>query len=109
MGKINISEKFNLFTDEWTPKIIAQSNGQLVKLAKGSPAKDSKDSKASPPRAKVKERASRVRASRPTGRQGVKGPRQRRAAEAAGTVRPTAVRTEHPVRLDSPPPARRNL
>ena len=36
MYKINIDEKFNLFTEEWTPKIIAQSNGQLVKIAKGS-------------------------------------------------------------------------
>ncbi len=36
MSKINISEKFALFSEEWTPKIIAQSNGQLVKIAKGS-------------------------------------------------------------------------
>lgn len=36
MTKININEKFSLFTEEWTPKIIAESNGQLVKLAKGS-------------------------------------------------------------------------
>ena len=36
MGKINISEKFSLFSEEWTPKIVAQSNGQLVKIAKGS-------------------------------------------------------------------------
>lgn len=36
MNKINISEKFGLFTDEWTPKILAESNGQLVKIAKGS-------------------------------------------------------------------------
>jgi mannose-6-phosphate isomerase-like protein (cupin superfamily) len=36
MGKINIVEKFNLFNEEWTPKIIAEANGQLVKLAKGS-------------------------------------------------------------------------
>ena len=36
MSKISISEKFNLFTEEWTPKIIAESNGQLVKIAKGS-------------------------------------------------------------------------
>ena len=36
MNKINISEKFKLFTEEWTPKVIAQSNGQLVKIAKGS-------------------------------------------------------------------------
>ena len=36
MSKISISEKFKLFTEEWTPKIIAESNGQLVKIAKGS-------------------------------------------------------------------------
>jgi len=36
MGKINIKEKFSLFSEEWTPKIIAESNGQLVKIAKGS-------------------------------------------------------------------------
>ncbi len=36
MSKISISDKFNLFQEEWTPKIIAESNGQLVKIAKGS-------------------------------------------------------------------------
>ena len=36
MSKINIKEKFSLFSEEWTPKIIAESNGQLVKIAKGS-------------------------------------------------------------------------
>ncbi len=36
MNKINIAEKFTLFTEEWTPKIIAESNRQLVKIAKGS-------------------------------------------------------------------------
>ena len=36
MNKINIGEKFELFSEEWTPKIIAESNGQLVKIAKGS-------------------------------------------------------------------------
>ena len=35
MKKINIAEKFSLFTEEWTPKVIAESNGQLVKIAKG--------------------------------------------------------------------------
>lgn len=34
--KITIAEKFSLFDEVWTPKIIAQANGQLVKLAKGS-------------------------------------------------------------------------
>lgn len=36
MQKINLKEKFTLFSEEWTPKIIAESNGQLVKIAKGS-------------------------------------------------------------------------
>jgi mannose-6-phosphate isomerase-like protein (cupin superfamily) len=36
LNTINIKEKFGLFTDEWTPKIIAESTGQLVKIAKGS-------------------------------------------------------------------------
>ncbi|WP_432463595.1 cupin domain-containing protein [Agarivorans sp. QJM3NY_33] len=36
MSKITISHKFELFSEEWTPKVIAQSNGQLVKIAKGS-------------------------------------------------------------------------
>ena len=31
---INLSEKFSRFTDQWSPKIIAETNGQLVKLAK---------------------------------------------------------------------------
>ncbi len=34
-NKINIADKFALFEQLWTPKIIAQSNGQLVKIAKG--------------------------------------------------------------------------
>jgi hypothetical protein len=36
MKKITINEKFGLFSEEWTPKIIAEFNGQLVKIAKGS-------------------------------------------------------------------------
>jgi mannose-6-phosphate isomerase-like protein (cupin superfamily) len=36
LKKINISEKFEKFSDEWAPKILAESNGQLVKIAKGS-------------------------------------------------------------------------
>ncbi len=36
MNKINIAEKFSLFESHWTPKVIAESNGQLVKIAKGS-------------------------------------------------------------------------
>lgn len=32
--KINIAQKFTLFNEYFTPKIIAESNGQLVKIAK---------------------------------------------------------------------------
>lgn len=35
MKKITISEKFGKFDDHWSPRIIAESNGQLVKLSKG--------------------------------------------------------------------------
>ncbi|NOU52517.1 cupin domain-containing protein [Pseudoalteromonas sp. JBTF-M23] len=35
MSKINLEEKFSKFTECWTPKIIAESNSQLVKIAKG--------------------------------------------------------------------------
>ncbi len=34
MDKINISQKLSLFTDHWNPRIIAELNGQQVKLAK---------------------------------------------------------------------------
>lgn len=34
MKPINIKEKFGLFSEQWTPKIIAELNGQQVKLAK---------------------------------------------------------------------------
>lgn len=34
MHKINIQQKFQLFNDHWSPKIISQLNGQDVKLAK---------------------------------------------------------------------------
>jgi mannose-6-phosphate isomerase-like protein (cupin superfamily) len=33
-GKINLREKFGLFTEHWSPKIIAELNGQQVKVAK---------------------------------------------------------------------------
>ncbi len=36
MKKINVEEKFTRFSETWTPKIIAETNGQLVKLAKGT-------------------------------------------------------------------------
>jgi mannose-6-phosphate isomerase-like protein (cupin superfamily) len=34
MDKINLSEKFSLFTDHWSPKITGELNGQQVKLVK---------------------------------------------------------------------------
>lgn len=34
MEKINISEKLNLFTDHFNPRIVGELNGQHVKLAK---------------------------------------------------------------------------
>ncbi len=35
MKKINLAEKFSLFDEHWTPKVLAESNEQLVKIAKG--------------------------------------------------------------------------
>lgn len=35
MEKINLAEKFSLFDEYWTPKVLAESNEQLVKIAKG--------------------------------------------------------------------------
>ena len=34
MNKINLQEKFSLFDEHWTPKIVGELNGQYVKLAK---------------------------------------------------------------------------
>jgi mannose-6-phosphate isomerase-like protein (cupin superfamily) len=34
MEVINLAQKFSLFTDHWSPKIIGELNGQEVKLAK---------------------------------------------------------------------------
>ena len=34
MNKINLAEKFRLFSETWTPKIVGELNGQHVKLAK---------------------------------------------------------------------------
>ena len=34
MQPINIAAKFDQFTDHWSPKVIAELNGQAVKLAK---------------------------------------------------------------------------
>ncbi|HIG86810.1 MAG TPA: cupin domain-containing protein [Planctomycetes bacterium] len=34
MGTINIQDKFDLFTDQWSPKKIGELNGQQILLAK---------------------------------------------------------------------------
>lgn len=34
MQKVNLSEKFSLFSEYWCPKIVGELNGQLVKLVK---------------------------------------------------------------------------
>ena len=34
MHKINLHEKFGLFSEHWSPKIVGELNGQHVKLAK---------------------------------------------------------------------------
>lgn len=34
MKKINIEEKFQLFSDYWKPRIVAESNGQHVRITK---------------------------------------------------------------------------
>lgn len=34
MHKINLAEKFALFSDHWSPRIVGELNGQQVKLAK---------------------------------------------------------------------------
>jgi mannose-6-phosphate isomerase-like protein (cupin superfamily) len=34
MEKINITDKFALFTEHWQPKVVAALNGQELKLAK---------------------------------------------------------------------------
>ncbi len=34
MPAINIAQKFSLFSDHWSPKVVAELNGQAVKLAK---------------------------------------------------------------------------
>jgi len=34
MDKINLEQKFRMFQETWTPKIIGSLNGQLLKLAK---------------------------------------------------------------------------
>lgn len=34
MHPINLSQKFDLFSDHWNPRVIAELNGQQVKIAK---------------------------------------------------------------------------
>ena len=34
MDVINLNEKFNLFNEHWTPKLLGELNGQSVKIAK---------------------------------------------------------------------------
>lgn len=34
MEKVNLSDKFALFTDHWHPRIVGELNGQQVKLVK---------------------------------------------------------------------------
>ena len=35
-NKVNLRDKFDLFTDRWSPKVVGELNGQHVKLAKVS-------------------------------------------------------------------------
>lgn len=32
--KVNLAQKFSLFHEQWTPKLVGELNGQYVKLAK---------------------------------------------------------------------------
>lgn len=34
MDKVNLAQKFSLFDEYWSPKIVGELNGQYVKLAK---------------------------------------------------------------------------
>ena len=34
MDKVNLAEKFGLFADHWSPKVVGELNGQQVKLVK---------------------------------------------------------------------------
>lgn len=34
MDKVNLLQKFSLFTEQWSPKIVGELNGQHIKLAK---------------------------------------------------------------------------
>lgn len=33
-NKVNIEQKFSLFSDQWSPKVVGELNAQYVKLAK---------------------------------------------------------------------------
>lgn len=34
MEKVNLAEKFGLFSEHWSPRVVGELNGQSVKLAK---------------------------------------------------------------------------
>ncbi|MBE2271641.1 MAG: cupin domain-containing protein, partial [Anaerolinea sp.] len=34
VDKVNVNEKFALFSEHWSPKVVAELNGQAVKLVK---------------------------------------------------------------------------
>ena len=34
IDKVNLAEKFALFSDQWSPKVVGELNGQQVKLVK---------------------------------------------------------------------------
>lgn len=34
MNKVNLAEKFSLFSEHWSPRVVGALNGQQVKLAK---------------------------------------------------------------------------
>lgn len=34
MKKVNLQEKFALFNEQWTPKLLGELNGQAIKIAK---------------------------------------------------------------------------
>ena len=34
MDKINLAEKFAMFSDHWSPRVVGELNGQAVKIAK---------------------------------------------------------------------------
>jgi mannose-6-phosphate isomerase-like protein (cupin superfamily) len=34
MEKVNLAQKFSQFSDQWSPKVVGELNGQMVKLVK---------------------------------------------------------------------------